>query len=135
MLKSGEREIYYSCSDLAWLMDKLGNDVESRAAPAEKRLDWPLVVGKEWQSKAQIEYPLQRSTEERRRIASIEARQLVTVPAGTFWAYHIVVKDPTGKMTSEQWYAPEVQWLIKEKTYLSYGEQIRELLEYRLTPR
>jgi hypothetical protein len=132
VLQSDNREIYYTKSELAWLVDRVDGAVDTQATPAERRFEWPLTVAKQWETRVQVERPLQRTTEERRRVATVEAWETVTVPAGTFGAFHIVVKDPTGKTTSESWFAPEARQVVKDKTYYDYGVRERELLEYKL---
>lgn len=132
VLRSGSREIYYSKNELAWLMERERGGVEERASPAWRRFAWPLVVGKEWETTYTWENPRERSTEDRFRRLKVEALETVTVPAGTFRAFHVIVKDRVGAITYEYWYAPEVKWVVKEKTLFSDGIRERELLEYRL---
>ena len=134
VIRSAEREIYYTVKDLAWLMERLGGDLEIRSTPAEARFVWPLAVGNQWETKVHLERPLQRTTEERSRVIRVETWEAVTVPAGTFGSFHIVVKDPTGAVTSEQWYAPEVRWLVQERIQLTYGVEERQLMRYSLSP-
>ena len=134
VMKTGTRDIYYTKDELAWLMDRVEGAVETRASPADRGLAWPLEVGKEWEEKYSWENPGQRTTEDRVRRFKVEALEAVHVPAGSFQAFHLVARDPTGRITHEYWYSPEVKWLVKEKMYFSYGVQDRELLEYKLTP-
>lgn len=117
VMKTDNRESYYAKADLAWLMDLVDGVVEARSTPAEQRLVWPLAVGKQWETKVQLEWPLQRTTEERRRVVTVEAWEVITVPAGSFGSFHIVVRDPTGRITSESWFAPDVRQMVKDKTY------------------
>jgi hypothetical protein len=131
---SGNRLLYYTKADLAWFMDKLDGAIESKATPPERRFAWPLAVGKEWETSSRIEFPLARFTEERWRRAAVEGRVIVTVPAGSFWAFHIVVRDRTGAVTSEQWYAPEVKWMVQERFHSKNGIEERKLARYSLSP-
>jgi len=134
VMRTGTRDILYTKEELAWLMDRVEAAVESQASPAYRVFAWPLETGKEWESTYRWENSAERRTEDRVRHLKVEALESVTVPAGTFQAFHVTARDPTGRLTHEEWYSPEVKWIVKEKTYFSYGIRDRELLEYRLTP-
>jgi len=132
VVREGNREVYYTKNDLAWFMERVDGAVDFRATPPEQRFAWPLVMGKRWETKVRVERPLRRTSEERQRVFVVEAWEAVTVPAGTFGAFRIVARDPTGKITSETWFAPEVRQSIKRKTYFADGVMDRVLLEYKL---
>jgi hypothetical protein len=132
-MRSGTRDILHAKDDLAWLMDRVEGGVEMRATPANRGLAWPLFVGKEWEDKYHWENIPQRTTETRLRRYRVAGVESVTVPAGTFYAFKVISRDPTGHTTSEYWYSPEAKWLVKERRFLSYGVEERELLEFRLT--
>jgi hypothetical protein len=132
VVKTGTREIVYRKADLAWLMERVGGAVETRATPASLGFTWPLAVGKEWEQTYTWENPGQGRTEERTRRYKVEGLVTVTVPAGTFQAFHVTSKDQTGRLVTEYWYSPEVRWWVREKALLSYGFRDRELLEYKL---
>lgn len=132
VMRSGTRDILYSKSGLDWLMDRVDGAVETRSTPANCGLEWPLVVGKEWEEKYFWENLNERATENRIRRHKVEALESVTVPAGTFQAFRVTSKDPTGRLVQEYWYSPEVKWLVKERVSYSYGFQERELMEYKL---
>ncbi len=61
----------------------------------------------------------------------VVSEETVTVPAGTFETLHIVCKDRIGRILREEWYAPEVKHWVKEKSPLSSGERVRELLSHQ----
>jgi len=132
VVKVGTREIYYTKDERAWVMDRVEGLIETRASPNDGRFTWPLTEGKEWEVKYHWENPNQRMTEDRRRLYRVEATESITVPAGTFQTFHVTMKDPTGKLVIEYWYSPDVKWIIKDRTYFSYGVQERELLEYKI---
>lgn len=134
ILKSGTRDSYYTKDELAWATERVGGTVEERASPAWRQFTWPLEVGSEWETRYQWENPIERRTDDRLRRHKVEALETIAVPAGTFQAFHVVVKNQAGRLTSESWYSPEVKWIIKDKTYFSYGVRERELLEYKLKP-
>ena len=52
--------------------------------------------------------------------------------AGTFSAFRVSSKDPTGRLLTEYWYASEVKWFVKQRRFLSYGMDERELVEFKL---
>ncbi len=132
VVKTGGREIFFTKADLAWLMDRVEGVIEIRGTPALRILEWPLAVAKEWEQTYSWENPVQRQTEERLRRCNVEGRVVIDVPAGSFWAFHVTVKDPTGRLTNEYWYAPEVRFFVKERRFFSYGVEERDLLEYKL---
>jgi hypothetical protein len=132
VVTTDNREIYYRKTDRAWHMERVDGAVVNRATPPEQRFAWPLVVGKQWQTKVYVERPLQRITGEPQRAFRVEAWEAVTVPAGTFGAFHIVARDATGKIRSETWFAPEVRHIVKSKSYFDDGVEERVLLEYKL---
>jgi predicted aspartyl protease len=132
VLRSGTRDLLYSKAELAWLMDRVEGKVATRAAPPFRAFAWPLAPGKAWEARYRWENRRQRQTEERVRRLRVEGVERVTVPAGTFEALRLSVKDPTGRLVEEYWYAPEVRWLVKERAYLASGVRERELLGYRL---
>jgi hypothetical protein len=129
-MRSGTRVIYYTQADLGWVMEKVAGAVEVRATPPEQRFVWPLVVGKVWEVFAHVEWPLARSTEERHRRVRVEGWESVTVPAGTFGAFHLVATDPIGVVKHELWYAPDVKWMVRERLQFPYGVEDRQLVKY-----
>ena len=135
ILRTGSRDIYYTKADLAWLMEHVEGAVETRATPPNRLLDWPLFAGKTWDQMYSWENPAARLTEERRRRYTVVAWVIVNVPAGSFWTYHVTSKDPTGRLVSEYWYAPEVKWIVKDRNMHSYGVLEREMLGYTLKAR
>ncbi len=134
VMRTGSREIFYSKDELAWLMERVEGVVEMQASPANRGFAWPLVVGKEWEERYQWENAAERSSEDRLRRYRVGALETVTVPAGSFQAFHVVATAPIVRLTHEYWYSPKVKWIVKEKRYLSFGVQEMELLEYTLAP-
>jgi hypothetical protein len=59
----------------------------------------------------------------------------VTVPAGTFHAFRVTGKDPTGRLVREYWYAPDIKGLVKQRVFHPYGVENRELVEYTTSDR
>ena len=112
--------------------DRVEGVVETQASPAYRQFAWPLEVGREWEASYRWENPAERRTDDRVRRLKVEALEAIKVPAGVFQAFHATARDRGGRLTYESWYSPEVKWIIKDRTYFSYGVRERELLEYKL---
>ena len=132
VVKTGSRDIYYTKADLAWLMERVDGAVETRGTPPDHRFDWPLAVGKEWDATYTLENLIERTTETRPWRYRVDAVEAVTVPAGTFYAFHLTGKDLTGRLVREYWYAPDVKGLVKQRVFHPYGVENWELVEYTL---
>ena len=135
VMQTGNRAIYWSKSDLSWLMEQVNGDVEIQAAPSYRKFVWPMEPGKTWVAKYHWVHPSEGKAEERFRRHRIVAAESVQVPAGTYDAMHVVVTDAAGKKVNEYWYAPEARWLVKERIYLSHGVRERELIYASLWPK
>jgi hypothetical protein len=134
VVKAGQRrEIYWRKSDYLLLMDKVDGSVELRQTPITPWTMWPLTPGRMWTMHYREERPSERQMEERTRGCKVEAEEDVTVPAGTFRTVKITCVDaPTGQLTYEVWYAPQVKHWVRERTHFNYGVRERELLNYRV---
>jgi len=135
VMQTGNRSIYWSKSDLSWLMEQVGGGVDIQAAPAYRKFMWPMEPGKTWVARYHWIHPGVGTTEERFRRHRIVGAESVQVPAGTYQALHVVVTDAAGKKVNEYWYAPEARWLVKERIYLGHGVRERELIYASLWPR
>ncbi len=135
VMQTGNRSIYWSKSDLSWLMEQVNGEVEIQAAPAYRKFVWPMEPGRTWVARYHWVHPGEGKTEERSRRHRIVGAESVRVPAGTYQALHVVVTDSAGKKVNEYWYAPEVRWLVKERIYLGQGVRERELIYASLWPR
>ena len=134
VVQTGSRDIYYTKADLGWLMERVDGAVETRGTPPDRRFDWPLAVGKEWDATYTLENLIERTTETRAWRYRVDAVDAVTVPAGTFHAFRVTGKDPTGRLVREYWYAPDIKGLVKQRVFHPYGVENRELVEYTLKP-
>jgi hypothetical protein len=135
VMQTGNRSIYWSKSDLSWLMEQVNGEVEIQAAPAYRKFVWPMAPGTTWVARYHWAHPGEGRAEERFRRHRIVGVESIQVPAGTYQATHVVVTDSTGKKLNEYWYAPEARWLVKERIYLSQGVRERELIYTSLWPR
>jgi hypothetical protein len=133
VVRSGNREIYWRKSDLAYFMDVVNGEVEVRHAPPEEVLKWPLEVGRHWTQTFTREQPKDRQTSELQVACTILARESVTVPAGTFDTFKTSCwSTRTGQVRFEMWYAPQVGSFVRQLSRFTYGIRERELIEYRL---
>ena len=128
VMQTGNRRIYWSKSDLSWLMEQVNGEIEIQAAPSYRKFIWPLEPGQTWVARYHWVHPGDGKAEERIRRHRVVGAESVQVPAGTYQTVHVVVTDSTGKKVNEYWYAPEVRWLVKERIYLDHGVRGRELI-------
>jgi hypothetical protein len=135
VMRTGHRSIYWSTSDLSWLMEQVNGEVETQAVPAYRKFVWPMEPGKTWVARYHWAHPGEGKAEERFRRHRIVGAESVQVPAGTYQALHVVVTDSAGKKVNEYWYAPEARWLVKERIYLGQGVRERELIYASLWPK
>ncbi len=134
VMRVGNQDMLFSKAELALVMARSGGAVNMRPSPAYQQFSWPLEAGKEWEVKYRWETPAARQTEDRVRRHKIDAEETITVPAGTVQAFHVTVKDLTGKVVSEYWYSPAVKCFVKDRLYRPSGVIERELVEYTLNP-
>ena len=134
VVRSGAgREIYWRKRDLAYYMDVVNGEVETRRSPPQEIVRWPLEVGLEWEQTFISERPKERQTNEMQAVCRIESQDTVTVPAGTFRAFKSVCRNKrNGQTMFEGWYSPEVGSVVRELSTFSYGVRERELIQYRL---
>jgi hypothetical protein len=133
VLASGGRELYWRQSDLAEFMEKVNGAVDVRWTPPRLEFAWPLGVGHQWEQPYVREELQNRRTEDLVRTGSVEAEERVTVPAGTFNTLKIAFRNlRSGALDYEIWYAPEVQNIVRERGYYSYGIRTRELTHFKL---
>jgi hypothetical protein len=134
VVKSGTtREIYWRKRDLAYLMDVVNGEIETRRWPPQQIIVWPLEVGKEWEQTFQSERPKDRQSNEIHASCKIETMETITVPAGAFRAFKSVCRNKrSGQTMFEGWYSPEVGSVVRELATFSYGVRERELIQYRL---
>ncbi len=135
IMQTESRKIFWDKTDLAWLMETVNGEVEGQAAPGYRKFMWPLDPRKTWEARYTWTHPTDGRTEERVRRHRVMGLEAVQVPAGNFQAFRVVVSDSTGKKLGEYWYAPDVRWLVKERSYLAKAVRERELIYLSLWPR
>jgi hypothetical protein len=120
--------------DLALYLSRVDGVIESRNHPPLMLYRWPLEPGQTWAQTYISERPAQRQTAETSLVCQTSEREeAVRVQAGTFGAWVVSCRNRrTDSPSFELWYAPEVRFIVRDRTYLPYGVRERELIQYRL---
>jgi hypothetical protein len=118
---------YYDSETKSWVATML-HDKLQEVSPHNGQLSSPLRVGKSWQ--ATFLYTRRDGSKaEQKRTWEVEARETVTVPAGSFDAFRIRSSDDA--LTITLWYAPELNFYVKRVTEgMVQAEQL--LVDYRM---
>ena len=137
-------EDYYT-ADLHYRMTRRTSDgaTTGQVDPPTRAYFWPLEIGKRWQQLFRMfgrrvrdgkeTGTFEWETEARSRAYEVRGIEQVTVPAGTFRAFRIVIREENwnGEEESHLWYAPEVRRYVKAIRGGAFpNEQV--LLEYAL---
>ena len=80
--------------------------------PERHVFDWPLEVAKEWQKPYQVLVG-DKITRRPGRFR-VEAFEEVKTDAGMFMAFKIIEYGSGGGIRAQEWYAPEVRWIVKK---------------------
>lgn len=122
----------------AWIGERLGPGREDYAEPPLPMTPWPLEVGKRWSAIISYYLELDNIPQVQNRFQII-AYESVTVPAGTFKAFHLQHRAfhpefPASGSTMHYWYAPAVKNMVKYKGVDSHSgfNYVMELLSYRV---
>jgi hypothetical protein len=133
VIKTGTREIFYRKDDFAFSRETVDGAIVLKSTPSRFHYVWPMRAGKAWEQTVIEERPVARQTSERVDAVTVEAEQTVTVPAGTFKAFKIVVRNKkTGSIRVEAWYSPELKQVVSLRENLETGLRVRELIAYKL---
>jgi hypothetical protein len=133
VIGSGTRDMYYRAADGALMLQKLSGNVVERYVPGQTLISFPLFVGKRWEDRYTEEKLSDRITNDIVRVCHAEAEEVVTVPAGTFRAIHILCSNQrTGAIVYRVWYSPEIKHMVRQVWQLSSGTRTRELIAYKL---
>src|SRR5437867_3129442 len=93
VIKSGTRELFYRKSDFALSRETVGGVMVVKNTPARFYYVWPMKVGQTWDQAYVEERPQDRQTSEHVDTVTVEAEEMVTVPAGTFPALKLVYRN------------------------------------------
>jgi hypothetical protein len=117
--------------NLNWIgSSENGKELES-AEPCIQVFDWPLKVGKKWNSDY-ISRQCSEGFRPSRSKISVKVRtyEEVTVPAGTFKTLRIQAGEETF------WYAPSIGWAVREEIESNgKAEWLLELVNYKIPQR
>ena len=79
--------------------------------PYEAEYDWPLFVGKSWDSEHQVIFHDRNHMLEEKLVYTVEAFEEITVPAGTFKTFRIQLVTPEKREV--RWYEPKLGMEMK----------------------
>ncbi len=134
VIKTGTRRIYYRVNDLGFTREELDGKIVREITPSTWRFAaFPLTVGASWTMKYHEDRPVDRQSEEIERRCTVEAEEVLRVPAGTFSTFRIScrnLRNDTWLVTF--WYSPQVKHLVREEAAVTGGKRIRELITLRL---
>lgn len=103
--------------------------------PAEKRLEFPLFVGKTWKDEYVYRSPIEKKSRRYKNEVVVEKYEKVETKAGTFQAFKIVkryhIPETNWKGTVIYWYAPEVKREVK--SIRDWRMEVDELIRYQLS--
>jgi hypothetical protein len=133
VIDAGRIQLYFRKTDLAFVQERDRGTVSYRYTPPRRVLAWPLRVGGAWEDLFVQEWPQERSTRNRLRAWRVEAKERITVPAGTFESFKIVERDKWGNsVVAEVWVAPAVRGMVRVQLHYDYGIEKRELTSFKL---
>ncbi len=116
-LKSGSKLVVRSRKNGNWTATFIGNEKTKSATPDDDGMRHPLWVGKKWMSKfIYDDYRADRQWSPVQNFWSVEAKETITVEAGTFETYRLK-SDPGlhSSIISTVWFSPKLGVEIKRK--------------------
>jgi hypothetical protein len=118
---------FYDLETKSWMATMLHGKMQE-VFPHNGQLSSPLWVGKSWP--ATFLYARRDGSQaEQNRTWTVEARETIEVPAGSFDTFRI--RSAGDNLTITLWYAPELQFFVRRVTEgMVQVEQV--LVEYRL---
>ncbi len=139
---AGRGEEIYS-SDMNFMSASANQAVRT---PDSRMLQWPLEVGKKYAAESEWTNTSTSQKGFNEYKATVESYEDVTVPAGTFKAYKVVLKgfwnrrdtqfNGSGRSTQTLWYAPDakrwVKWVSEDRSSNGqiFNDDVAELLKY-----
>jgi hypothetical protein len=131
LVRVGAAEVFYT-RDLHWAGTMEDGRVAARMTPPQPLFAWPLEAGRTWTHRGTFEDRSGKT--DFNDLFSVEATEVVEVPAGRFNTFKIVRQ--TDRRDSDQyWYAPDVRFYVKwigRRGDAQFEEQLRE---YHPAPR
>jgi hypothetical protein len=133
VVKSGNRESYYTKDRLAWVTDIADGAEVAHNTPPRPQYSWPLALGKEWEQAVTQENVRDRRTSETIWTWAIEGEETITVRAGALRTVKIVARNKkTGALIYEMWYASAARSWARLREPLRRGVRERELIAYKI---
>lgn len=120
-------QIYNDSLGLAAVMKN--GIMDSSYNPALLTYDWPLFVGKQWDSKGEL--TRNGGTMNLSTHYEVKGFGKVKVPAGEFDTYYILSKSDYGARITELWYSPKAKNYVKGVVYTNSGRSVEELADYK----
>ncbi len=118
---------FYDAETKSWVATML-HDRLQEVSPHNGQLSSPLWVGKSWEARF-LYRRRDGSQAEQHRTWTVEARETVSVPAGSFDCFRI--RSQGEALTITLWYAPELDFYVRRLTEgMVQAEQV--LVDYRL---
>ncbi|MCW9057664.1 MAG: hypothetical protein OQL11_02145 [Gammaproteobacteria bacterium] len=118
---------FYDAETKSWVATML-HDRLQEVSPHNGQLSSPLWVGKSWEARF-LYRRRDGSQTEQHRTWTVEARETVSVPAGSFDCFRI--RSQGEALTITLWYAPELDFYVRRLTEgMVQAEQV--LVDYRL---
>ena len=133
VLRVGKNEYLHAKDDLSLLATLSEGRTVTKNTPPLQLAAWPLEVDKEWRNTILIENVERKTSQKIDMESMVATAEEIKVPAGTFEAFKFeTYAYQTGELVSEQWYSPQVKWLVKSKTYRQEGAIEQELVSLKL---
>jgi hypothetical protein len=114
-------------------MQREGTVVTYKYTPPRQEAVWPLYVERSWEQLYVQDQPERRVTDNYLRTVRVEAQERVTVPAGVFEAFKVVVRNKySNVMVRQYWLGPEVKNVVRREEYYDYGVEKQELTAFKV---
>jgi hypothetical protein len=133
VIKTGSRELVWRAQDLAAVLQRNESALEMRYVPPRLTFAWPMSPGKTWEQQFTMERLQDRTTTNRLLTWKVEGKETVAVPAGSFPALKVVVRNKwNDSIAFEYWYSPEVRQLVRLRDRIPEGIETRVLAAFKL---
>jgi len=127
---TSEGRVHVLNGNLGLAAVQVDGTVERDYDPALKTFDWPLSVGKKWDSISRTG----KGSAMTQLWTHLEVGGFgrLKVPAGEFEAYYILIRNDDGSRSEELWYGPTVRNCVKRIVYTKKGRTVEELTRYHV---
>jgi hypothetical protein len=131
VVSSGRHRLYFRKVDLAWVMQLEGWRITYQYIPPRQEVMWPLHVNRTWEQLYLQDQPERRLMDNFLRVSRVEARERIVVPAGTFDAFKVVVRNKySNTIVRQYWLNPEVKNVVRRDEHRDYGVEKQELTTF-----